>query len=309
MTRPPVSLPPGSRVAVTGASGFIGSALMPALRREGYAPVPVVRRQARAGEIAWDPAAGTIEGEKLADIGAVVHLAGENLATRWTREAKRRIRESRVRGTALLAATLAGLDSGPSILVSTSAVGFYGDRGEETLTDTSPPGTGFLAEVVEAWEEAARPAGEAGIRVVHPRFGMVLHPDGGALGKMLLPFRLGVGGRLGSGRQWVSWIARDDLVAAILFLLREPIAGPVNCTAPEPVRNADFTRALALELHRPAVLPVPRLALAALFGGEMVDETLLVSARVLPARLIEQGFTFRFPRIREALAHLLSPAA
>jgi len=291
-------------IAVTGSSGFIGQALLPALRDAGYRPVPVVRRAARPEEIAWDINAGRIEGEKLEGMAAVVHLAGATLATRWTDGAKRRIRESRVEGTRLLARTLAGLERRPPVLISTSAIGLYGDRGDEILTEQSQPGTGFLPDLARAWEASAEPARAAGIRVVHPRFGLVLHPEGGALQKMLTPFRLGAGGRLSSGNQWMSWIALDDLVRALVFLLQTSLEGPVNVTAPQPVRNREFTSTLADRLNRPAVIPVPRAALALLYGGEMVDATLLSSARVMPVRLEEAGFKFTCPDLESALLHL-----
>jgi len=294
------------RIAISGASGFLGSHLATALRKQGNDVLALVRHRPGGGEIGWDPETGGIEREKLEAVEAIVHLAGENIATRWTDAAKRRIRESRVRGTGLLASTLAGLASRPRVLVSVSAVGIYGDRGDEILNEDSAPGTGFLAEVSQAWEAAAQPARDAGIRVVHPRLGMILGPDGGALAKMLPPFRLGLGGKLGSGAQWMSWVALDDVLKAMQHIIGNPeLQGPVNLVSPEPVRNEEFTRVLAQELHRPALFTVPKVALYLRFGREMVNEVLIASARGMPKRLPETGFRFQFPALRQALAWAL----
>lgn len=294
------------RIAVTGASGFIGSHLGTTLRDQGHEVLALVRHEPGKGEIRWDPEAGTIEAGRLDGVDGVVHLAGENIATRWTGEARRRIRESRIKGTGLLARTLAGLPRKPAVLVSMSAVGYYGDRGDEILTESSGAGAGFLATVAREWETAAQPARDAGIRVVHPRMGVVLDGDGGALKKMLPPFKAGIGGKVSSGEQWMSWIALDDVVAAVAFLLtHQDIAGPVNFTAPEPVRNQEFTRVLAQELHRPALLTVPKLALYVLYGKDMVDETLMASTRVTPEALTSAGFRFQYPGLRAALARAL----
>ncbi|HEX3622870.1 MAG TPA: TIGR01777 family oxidoreductase, partial [Acidimicrobiales bacterium] len=251
------------KVAVTGSHGLIGSELVAELGRHGHQVTRLVRGDPAAGEAAWDPGAGTIEAHKLEGHDAVVHLAGVGIGDhRWTDEHKRAVLDSRVQGTGLLARTLAGLSHPPAVLVSGSAVGFYGSEGDGTFTEASPQGRGFLADVVAAWEAAAAPASEAGIRVVRLRSGVVLTAKGGALKKQLLPFKLGVGGRLGSGRQWLSWISLDDEIAAIQHLLTaDDLAGPVNSTSPEPVTNATFTATLAGVLKRPAVLPVPTVAL------------------------------------------------
>lgn len=298
---------PRLTIAITGASGFIGRALAHSLAAAGHEVRPVSRSPSRAGArgIRWDPARGELDARALEGVDAVIHLAGESIGQRWTPAVKQRIRESRVRGTELLATTLARLTRPPQVLVSASAVGIYGDRGDEVLDEQSAPGTDFLARVALEWEHAADPARQAGIRVVHPRMGMVLSPGGGGLRRMLLPFRLGIGGPMGDGRQWLSWIALDDLVTFVHWLLPAGIAGPVNAVAPEPVRNAEFARTLGAVLRRPALLPVPRFALRLLFA-EMADATLLAGQRVLPRRALEAGFTFRHATLRAALEHLLS---
>jgi uncharacterized protein (TIGR01777 family) len=295
------------RVAVSGASGLIGTALSVALERDGHAVLPLVRaRTAGPGEIAWEPEAGRIDAAALEGLDAVVHLAGENVAQRWTSRVRERILQSRVRGTRLLADTLASLRRPPEVLVSASAVGYYGDRGDELLDESSTPGNDFLAGVAEAWEGAAKPAAEAGIRVAHPRFGVVLSPAGGALKRMLPAFRLGAGGRVGSGRQWMSWIALDDAVDALRFVIDTPgLAGPIDFTAPEPVTNEEFTRVLSRVLGRPAFLEIPAVALRLLFG-EMADRTLLASQRARPTRLLGAGFSFRHPSLEDALTALLA---
>lgn len=291
------------RFVVTGASGLVGSALTEHLTRQGHRVDRLVRRPAAPGakEIGWDPAKGTIDREALEGADAVVHLAGESVAVAWTAERKRAIRDSRVAGTGLLASALADLRRPPRVLVSASAIGYYGDRGEKTVTEDSPPGTGFLAETARAWEAAAEPALEAGVRVVHPRIGMVLSARGGALAKMLTPFRLGVGGVVGTGRQQMSWIALADLVAVLEHLaLTDELSGPVNAVAPHPVTNREFTATLGRVLSRPTVLPLPAFAVRLVFG-EMGQALLLDGARVLPARLEASGFRFRYPRLEEAL--------
>jgi uncharacterized protein (TIGR01777 family) len=256
--------------------------------------------------VAWDPAGGQIDAAKLEGIDAVVHLAGESIASgRWNAERKQQIRQSRLKGTSLLAGALARLSARPPVLVSGSAMGIYGDRGDEILVESSSSGTGFLAEVGQAWEAAADSARDAGIRVVHPRFGMVLHPSGGALERMLPPFRLGLGGHLGNGRQWMSWVSRDDAVAIIRTAIdRDALSGPVNATSPNPVRNSDFTRMLGAALHRPAIATVPAFALELMFG-ELAREALLASQRMVPARLQEIGFEFTDPDLEPLLVSLL----
>jgi uncharacterized protein (TIGR01777 family) len=294
------------RVAVTGASGLVGSALCAALATSGYTVLRLVRRPARTpDEVAWDPVGGVQDASRLDGLDAVVHLAGESIAGRWTEARKAEIRRSRVEGTRQLCAALAGLARRPSVLVSASAIGIYGDRGSEVLRENSPPGTGFLAEVCQAWEAATEPASRTGIRVVMPRLGMILSPAGGGLKTMLTPFRLGLGGRFGSGRQFVSWIAVDDVVGVIRHALRaERLSGPVNAVSPAPVTNAEFTRTLARVLSRPALLPLPAFA-ARLAMGEMADEMLLASQRVLPTRLEESRYRIMYPRLEDALRHLL----
>jgi uncharacterized protein (TIGR01777 family) len=295
------------KVLVTGSSGLIGRELVAELTRQDHQVTRLVRRPPQAGEAAWDPGAGTIEAEKLEGHDAVVHLAGVGIGDhRWSDDHKRAVLDSRVQGTGLLARTLAGLASPPRVLASGSAVGFYGYENELPVTEASPRGAGFLADVVSAWEEAAAPASEAGIRVVPVRSGVVLTAKGGALKKQLLPFKLGLGGRLGDGRQWLSWISLDDEVAGLLHVLtQEKVEGPVNLTSPEPVTNAEFTATLARVLKRPAVLPVPTPALHALFGRQMTEEMLLGGQRVLPAALEASGFTFAHPRLEDALRHIL----
>jgi len=296
------------RVAVTGASGLIGSALASLLERSGYQVVRLVRRAPRTGEIGWDPARGRIDAAALEGLAAVVHLAGENLAGgRWTSARRRRILESRTLGTGLIARTLAALEDPPAVLVSASAIGVYGDRGDLPLAEDAAPGTGFLADVVRAWEAAADPARASGIRVVHPRFGIVLSPRGGALAKLLVPFRLGLGAPLGNGRQWMSTVSIDDTVGAIGHAIATGgVEGPVNVTMPEAVRNAELTRTLARVLRRPSLpFGVPAFALHVALGA-LADETLLASARVVPARLLETGYRFQQPALEPALRHVLA---
>ena len=293
-------------VAVTGASGLIGSALVPALRAGGHDVSTLVRREARApDEIAWNPDAGTIDTGSLRGVEAVVHLAGENIGQRWTERARLEIMSSRVEGTTLLAEALASLEPRPRVLVSASGVGYYGDRGDEELTERSGQGAGFAAEVAAAWERAADPARAAGIRVVHLRQGIVLAGGGGALRRLLTPFRLGLGGRVGSGRQWWSWIALADVVRAYEHALAGDLEGPVNATAPAPVTNAEFTRALGRALGRPTPFPLPALAVRLAFG-QMGKELLLGGQRALPERLLTSGFAFSTPGIDEALAAALA---
>lgn len=289
-------------VALSGASGLLGSALRPVLTTAGWQVRPLVRRDAKPGEVRWDPAAGTLDATALAGVSAAIHLAGESIAAgRWTEAKKAAIRSSRILGTRLLSESLARLPQRPEVLVSASAIGIYGDRGDALLNEDSPLGSDFLAEVVKEWEAATAPASDAGIRVVHLRLGIILARDGGALPRMARPFQLGAGGPIGSGRQWMSWIALDDAVRVVLEVLHNPAArGPFNAVAPEPVRNADFAARLGEVLHRPALVPVPAFALRLLFG-EMADAALLASQRVVPARLNALGFEFRHPSLREAL--------
>ena len=302
-------------VAVTGASGLIGSALTRRLRAEGHQVLRLTRsRPSAPGQVQWDPTAGRLDADALAKADAVVHLAAKNLGERlrWNARVKRELLESRVEGTALVARTmadLAGRSGGPRVLVCASGVGYYGDRGDEVLTESSSPGSGFLAEVCMQWEAAADPAREAGLRVVHLRTGPVQDMAGGGLPKQALLFRLGLGGRLGSGRQWLSWTALGDIVGAYLHALtHDELDGPVNNAAPKPVTNAEFTATLARVLGRPAMLPVPAFA-PRLVLGEAADEFLFVSQRALPVRLRETGYRFQFPELEQALRHTLKRPA
>ncbi len=298
------------KVAVTGATGLVGSALVPFLLSGGHEVVPLRRVSAGGGgdgdAPGWDPQAGALSPGVADGLDAVVHLAGENIAAgRWTAARKARIRDSRVNGTRHLAEALAALAEPPRTLVVASAIGFYGDRDDEVLDETSAPGEGFLPDVCQAWEAAAAPAREAGIRVVHLRIGIVLTPAGGALGQMLLPFRMGVGGVIGSGRQYMSWVALDDVLGGVLHALRtENLAGAVNMVAPNPVTNREFTKTLGRVLRRPTIFPLPALG-ARLAFGEMADALLLASTRVEPARLREGGFAFGYPGLEDALRHVL----
>ena len=303
---------PRQRVAITGASGLIGRSLSPFLTTGGHEVVRLVRRHAGAGEVSWNYQHGRVDSAGLEGLDTVVHLAGENIAARWTKERRRQIIESRVIGTRFLSETLARLSRPPRVLVAASAVGVYGDRGEEILTEASSTLDGprdFLTELAREWEAATEPARAAGIRVVLLRFGIVLSPAGGALGRMLPSFRLGLGGPLGSGRQYMSWVAIDDLLGAVHHaMMTEALAGPVNATAPQPVTNRAFATVLGRVLDRPALLPVPALALRLAFG-EMADGAVLSSARVLPVRLQESGYHFRYPDLEGALRYLLGRAA
>lgn len=301
------------RIAVSGSHGLIGSALVRSLEGDGHQVARLTRpgAEARPGDVPWDIEAGTIDAAALEGVDGVVHLAGEGIAAgRWTEEHKRRVRESRTRSTALLAETLATLDAPPAVLLSGSAIGYYGDRGDEELTEASPPGEGFLPELCQAWEAATGMAEAAGIRVAHLRTGIVLSPDGGALAKQLLPFKLGLGGKAGRGDQWQPWIALDDHVRALRFLLEAEVRGPVNLTAPHPVTNATFARTLGRVLGRPAVIPIPRVVTKLPAGiGPLVENLLFSSARVLPAVLSGAGFTFLQPELEPALRHLLDRPA
>ncbi len=287
------------RIAITGASGFIGRGLATRLAAAGHAVLRIGRGS--GNDVRWDPATGILDAAALEGVHAVVHLAGEGVAQRWTPSVKRAIRESRVQGTALIARAVAGLAGRPEVLVCSSGIGIYGSRGDEWLDEASATGSDFLAEVGRAWEAAADPARAAGIRVVHLRTGVVLDPDGGALAKMLLPFRLGIGGPLGGGRQWMSWISREDFERVVEFAIAtRDVEGPVNAVAPEPVTNATFAATLGRVLRRPAVIPVPALALVSLYG-EMARGTILASQRVRPRALQDAGFAFRHPTLASAL--------
>ncbi len=303
---------PRLRVALTGASGFVGSALRHFLTTGGHEVLPIVRRKPNRelGEIYWDPMERRIEGQRLEGVDAVVHMAGESLSRgRWTPAKKKAIWQSRVVGTRLLVTALNRLRRPPRAFVSSSAVGYYGDRGTERLTEASRPGKGFLADLCREWESEAAKASRAGVRVVQLRTGLALSPAGGALGTMLLPFKLGIGGRLGSGRQYVSWIDHDDLVGLIFHAITTPsLKGPVNATAPHPVPNATFTTILGRVLKRPTLLPVPSLAVKGMFG-EMGSALLLEGARVLPDAAVRSGFRFDFEGLGESLAHQLGQAA
>ena len=289
-------------VAIAGSSGLIGAALAHRIERNGGEVRRLVRRAARSpSEVVWDPARGTIDADALEGVDAVINLAGENLAQRWTDGIKRRIRDSRVQGTTLIAKTLASLAGKPRVFLSGSAIGIYGNRGDEVLDESSALGSDFLASVCQEWEAAAEPAVDAGIRVVNLRTGIVLSREGGALPKMLLPFKFGVGGKIGSGRQWMSWIALADYVDAIAFLLtNESMRGPVNLVSVNPVTNDEFAHTIARVLGRPAVFAVPSFALK-LVMGEMAEDTVLASQRVAPRRLVDGGFEFVFPTLESAL--------
>lgn len=296
------------KILITGSHGLVGAALIKSLSANGHQIVRLVRSAARSvgTGISWDPEKGTIDLASLEGFDAVIHLAGESIAeSRWTEEKKRRIRESRVDGTRLLSESLAKLSQPPKVLVCASAIGFYGDRGAEVLTEASAPGNDFLAGVCVEWEGAAEPAARKGIRVVNFRIGIILSGEGGALGKMLTPFRMGVGGKIGNGRQYMSWVALDDVIAAIeLALVNDTLGGPVNLVAPEPVTNAEFTKTLGKALSRPTLFPVPQFGVRLAFG-EMADALLLSSQRVEPVRLKEAGYQFQYPELEGALTHVL----
>jgi len=299
------------RIAITGSSGLIGGGLAQALEADGHQVVRVVRSASSAspGKVHWDIDRGEIDAAGLEGLDGVVHLAGEGIGEkRWTDDQKRKVLESRTKGTQLLADALASLDAKPPVLVSGAAVGVYGNRGDEQLTEASPPGTGFLAEVVVAWEAAAAPAEAAGIRVPRIRTGIVLDADGGALPRMARLCRFGILGKIGSGRQWMSWISLADEVAAIRFLLSPDctVRGPVNLTAPGPVTNEVFTKALGRVLHRPTFLPVPSFGPKVLLGAELATALLLEGQRALPDVLLDAGFEFQHPDLEPALRDVLS---
>jgi uncharacterized protein (TIGR01777 family) len=294
------------RVAVTGSRGLIGSALVAHLDELGHDVTRVVRSTPGAGEIGWDPDAGRLDANALSGIDAVVHLAGAGIGDRrWSAEYKRTIHDSRTRGTNLISEAVAAVEDGPRVLLSASGVDYYGDRGDERLDETSAPGAGFLADVCRDWEASTAAAEASGARVVHMRTGPVLSPDGGALTKLLPLFKLGLGGRFGSGRQWFSWISISDHVAAMIHLLTSEVRGAANLTAPNPVTNAEFTKTLGAVLRRPTLLPVPRFGPALLAGREAAESLLYSSHRVYPAVLQADGFQFAHPDVELALRALL----
>lgn len=294
------------RIGITGASGLIGTALGARLRSDGHDVVPFVRGEGRPGSIRWDPAKGQLDPADLEGLDAVVNLAGEGIGDhRWTAEHKRRVLQSRVDGTRLLSEALVATTDRPAVLLSGSAIGYYGDRGDEVCTERSAPGSGFLTEVCQAWEDATAAAEAAGIRVAHLRTGLVLDTKGGVLPRMALPVKLGVGGRLGSGKQWHSWITLDDHVGATRFLLDHDVSGPVDLTAPTPATNAEFTKALGRALHRPVWLPVPAAPLRLVLGKELADNLLFTGQRVLPEVLASSGYDFAHPELDEALTAVL----
>jgi uncharacterized protein len=299
------------KVAITGSSGLIGSSLVGALRGAGHTALRLVRHDHPGpDEVAWDPDAGTIDAAALEGVDAVVNLAGAGIGDqRWTDERKRLILESRVRSTTLLCETLAGLDRRPAVLLSASGVDYYGDTGDAVITEEAPPGEGFLTDVCLQWEGATAAAQSAGIRTVLLRTGIVQSADGGALKKTLLPFKLGIGGRLGSGQQWWSWISIDDHVRAMLHLIDSDVTGPANLTAPNPVTNQEYTKALGRELGRPTLLPIPSFGPRLLLGKELADTLLQSSHRVVPAVLEASGFEFRHPSIELCLAAVLGDEA
>ena len=297
------------KVLISGSTGLVGSALCTALTTGGHEIARLVREspRSRQPEIPWDPANGTIDAAKLEGFDGVVHLSGENIAAgRWTEKQKQRIRDSRVKGTRLLCETLAKLKQKPKVLVCASAIGFYGDRGDEVVDESSPAGSNmFLVDVCKEWESATEPARSAGIRVVNLRFGIVLSPSGGALAKMLLPFKLGVGGVIGDGKQYMSWVALDDAVGAVQHcLMTDSLSGPVNAVAPQAVTNREYTKTLGKVLTRPTIFPLPA-SIARLAFGQMADELLLTSTHVRPTRLLESKYVFRYPQLEGALRHLL----
>ena len=302
---------PPLTLAITGATGLIGTALVKRLRARGHTVRRVVRSAKRpeSNDVVWNAEQGQLDPRSLEGVQALVHLAGEPVAQRWTPETKRAIRESRVRSTELLARTISGMTTPPAVFLSGSAIGYYGNRGDELLPESSAPGTGFLAQVTQEWEQATAAAEQAGIRVAHLRTGIVLDAHGGALERLLVPFKLGVGGPIGGGHQWMSWISLEDELRAIEHALRtESLRGPVNLVAPNPVTNAEFASILGRVLSRPAILPVPSFALELLFG-EMAEATILAGQRVVPGALAASGFQWLHATLDAALrAALASPS-
>jgi len=318
-SRPPaysIRMPDGTepardplRVAVSGATGLVGKALCDALRERGDTVCPIVRSpKGLPGEVVWDTETHTFDADALAACDAVVHLAGENIVGRWTEEKKRSVRDSRVESTRGLSEALASMGGcGPKTLVCASAIGYYGDTGQaDARTEVDPPGGDFLADVCVQWEAAADPARDAGLRVVHTRIGIVLSPDGGALAAMLTPFKLGVGGRLGDGSQWMSWVSLTDMARILVFALdTESLQGPLNAAAPQPVTNRDYTKTLGKVLGRPTLLPVPGFVPKLLYGEEAAEALVLGSIRVTPQALKDAGFRFEHPTLEDALRHEL----
>ena len=297
------------RIAIAGSSGFIGSALAKHLEGMGHAVVRIGRREnPKHHNIKWDPDKGELDPTELAGVRIVINLCGENIGQRWTPDRKKRIVDSRVRTTDLLARTIAKMDPHPRVLVNMSAIGYYGDRGDEEVDEESESGKGFLAELVRAWESAADPAREAGVRVVHPRAALVLHPSGGLLEKLMPIFRMGVGGVIGSGRQWLPWISRTDAIRALSWAsLHESLSGPLIVASPTPVRNSEFTKTLARFMHRPALAGVPEFAVRMMFG-EMGEETVLSGQKAVPRQLLDSGFLFEHPTLEKTLAYELRSA-
>ena len=294
------------RIAITGSTGLIGGALGRSLEADGHSVLRVVRSDGGSGTTRWDIERGVIDAAAFEGLDGVVHLAGEGIGDeRWTDDRKRKIRESRTQGTALLCETLASLTDQPPVLVSGSAVGFYGDRGDEQLTESSPPGSGFLTDLVLAWEAATAPAAAAGIRVARIRSGMVLDRDGGALPRMARLAKLGLLGKMGGGKQWMSWISLVDEVGAIRFLLDHDVSGPVNLTAPAPVTNAVFTKALGRVVHRPTFLPIPTFGPKLVLGAELADALLFQGQRVLPEVLLDAGYEFEDDDLETTFERLL----
>jgi uncharacterized protein len=298
-----------AQVLISGVSGPIGAALLPALRASGARITRLIRKDSgrsavTGASLQWDPPQ-PLSPAAVSGFDAVIHLAGESIVGRWTESKKKKIRDSRVVGTENLAHALAQAQNKPRVFVCSSAIGYYGNRGDEVLTESSPPGSGFLADVCREWEAATRAAADAGIRTVEIRTGVVLSPQGGALGKMLTPFKMGAGGRIGDGRQWMSWIDVEDVVGAVLHIVEsDSLRGPVNLVGPKPVKNAEFTETLASVLGRPAVFPMPAFAVKLAFG-EMGETVLLGSQQVEPTQLLNSGFAFRFERLRDSLEHAL----
>ena len=295
------------KIVISGASGLIGTQLVTTLKSSGHEVVQLVRRSAADGQIMWDPKSGKLDPASLEGCDAVIHLSGAGIGDkRWSDAYRKEILDSRTATTSLLANTIASLQRKPSVFLSGSAIGIYGARGDEQLTETSEHGTGFLADVCEQWEAAAKPAIDAGVRTVFLRTGIVLSPKGGALKKLLPLFRLGVGGKFGNGKQWQSWISMDDEVASIIHLLTANVSGAVNLTAPQPVTNAEFTKVLARVVKRPAIVPVPTFAPKILLGGELADALLFTGQRVMPQALTASGYVFKHSTLESALRSLLT---